>query len=152
MKLIERLSWAKENLVPYQTEYRIVYENPGLEGTSSIVAPDPNWMACALHGNIIPPVWVYLELAKDEAHPDFKQHTRGHLLHTVKPIGPMTEEEAIEYLIIKDVPQNVWRNFNKGNRPKMVICRASQIPQEDDFRGSWTINENIFLEQKATKE
>ena len=41
-----------------------------------IPVPDPNWMACALQGGILPPVWVYQELAKDEAEPDFKKHTR----------------------------------------------------------------------------
>ena len=37
--------------------------------------------------------------------PEFVKHTRGYLLHNTKPIEAMTEERAIEYLIMKDIPQ-----------------------------------------------
>jgi hypothetical protein len=52
-------------------------------------------MACALQGGILPPVWVYHELAKDEAQPDFKKHTRGYLLHQTEPVEAMTEGNRI---------------------------------------------------------
>ena len=146
--LFDRLVWAKKNLKPYYTDYRIVYENT-IDKCDSVVVPDQNWMACAIQGHILPPVWVYLELAKDEAHPDFKEHTRGYLLHTVEPIGPMTEEEAIEYLIMKDVPQNVWTNWNKGNKPKLVICKKQQLPATRDWRDAWKIKEDIAIDMVA---
>jgi hypothetical protein len=100
-------------------------------------------MACALQGGILPPVWVYWELAKDEAQPDFKKHTRGYLLHKTEPMGPMTEEEAIEYLIQKDVPQSVWQSWDEGNRPKMVICRKEQLPATREWRNAWKISEDL---------
>ena len=72
-------------------------------------------MACALNGGILPPVWVYWELKKDEAKPDFVKHTRGYLLHNTEPVKAMTEEvNAIEYLIQKDIPERVWRDYEKS--------------------------------------
>ena len=94
--LWDRLGWAKENLEPYRSEYCIVWEDPdNLDEPAKVTHPDPNWMACALNGGILPPVWVYWELKKDEAKPDFVKHTRGYLLHNTEPVKAMTEEEAI---------------------------------------------------------
>ncbi len=105
--LWDRLGWAKQNLEPYRSEYCVVWEDPdNLDEPAKVTHPDPNWMACALNGGILPPVWVYWELKKDEAKPDFVKHTRGYLLHDTEPVKAMTEEEAIEYLIQKDIPES----------------------------------------------
>ena len=140
--LFDRLCWAKENLEGHQSDYRVVYED-SVDECAKILVPDPNWMACALQGGILPPVEVYWELAKDEAQPDFKKHTRGYLLHNTEPMPAMTEEEAIEYLIQKDVPQHVWKTWNEGNKPKMVICRKEQLPSTREWRNAWKIAEHI---------
>ena len=142
VKLFDRLGWAKENLEPHQSEYRVVFED-NVDESAKILVPDPNWMACALQGGILPPVWVYWELKKDEAQPDFKRHTRGYLLHNTKPVPAMTEEQAIEYLIMKDMPENVWKNWNEGNRPKMVICKINQLPQTREWRNAWRISNEL---------
>ena len=95
--LWERLHWAKEKLEPIQSDYRVVWEDPNEpDEPAKVTIPDPNWMACALQGGILPPVEVYWELKKDEAQPDFKKHTRGYLLHNTQPVDKMNEEEAIE--------------------------------------------------------
>ena len=141
-KLWMRLLWAKENLDSHQSDYRVVYED-NMDECAKILIPDPNWMACALQGGILPPVEVYWELAKDEATPDFKKHTRGFLLHNTKPVGAMTEEQSIEYLIMKDVPESVRRSYNEGNRLKMVICRKEQLPATREWRDAWKISEDI---------
>ena len=140
--LWDRLCWAKENLEAHQSDYRVVYED-SLDEAAKILVPDPNWMACALQGGILPPVWVYHELAKDEAQEDFKKHTRGYLLHETKPVGAMTEKEAIEYLILKDCPADVVANFDKGNRKTLVICRKEQLPQQRTWRNAWRINQDL---------
>jgi hypothetical protein len=57
----------------------------------------------------------------------------------------MTEEQAIEYLIRKDIPQRVWRTWNEGNKPKMVICRTHQLPEHRQWRNAWQIREDIEL-------
>ena len=146
--LWDRLCWAKENLEGHQSEYRVVYED-SVDECAKILVPDPNWMACALAGGILPEVWVYHELAKDEAQPDFKKHTRGYLLHDTKPVGPMTEEQAIEYLIMKDCPASIWRDYNSGNKPKLVICRKDQLPATREWRNAWKISEELSLTEKA---
>jgi len=142
--LWDRLCWAKENLEGYQSDYRVVYED-SIDECAKILVPDPNWMACALQGGILPPVWVYHELAKDEAEEGFKKHTRGYLLHETEPVEAMTEEEAIEYLILKDCPRQVWENYNKGNRPTMVICKKEQLPQTREWRNAWKISEELNI-------
>jgi len=140
--LFERLGWAKENLEPVQSDYRVVFEKD-IDAPASILVADPNWMAAAKQGGILPPVWVYWLLAADEAHPDFKKHTRGYLLHETKPIGPLTEEQAIEYLILKDVPREVWENYDVGNKPKLVICNKSQLPKTREWRNAWNISDEV---------
>ena len=142
--LWERLCWAKEHLEKVQSDIRVVYED-SVDAPAKVLVPDPNWMACALQGGILPPVESYWELAKDEAQPDFKNHTRGYLLHDTKPVDAMTEEEAIEYLIKKDIPQSVWKTWNKGNKPKMVICRTHQLPEHRQWRNAWQIRDDIKL-------
>ena len=146
--LFDRLCWAKENLDGVQSDYRVVYED-SVDECAKILVPDPNWMACALQGGILPPVWVYHELAKDEAQPDFKKHTRGYLLHNTEPVDAMTEEEAIEYLILKDCPDSVWKTYNEGNRLKMVICKKEQLPQTREWRNAWKISDDLSLTDLA---
>ena len=140
--LWDRLCWAKENLEGVQSDYRVVYED-SIDECAKILVPDPNWMACALQGGILPPVEVYWELAKDEAQPDFKKHTRGYLLHDTKPIDALTEEQAIEYLIMKDIPQRVWRNYERSNRKRLVICKKQNLPSHRTWRNAWKINQEV---------
>ena len=142
--LWDRLGWAKENLEPYRSEYCIVWEDPdSLDEPAKITHPDPNWMACALNGGILPPVWVYWELKKDEQKPDFVKHTRGYLLHNTKPIDALTEEQAIEYLIQKDIPERVWRDYDKANHKRLLICKREQLPQHRTWRNAWKIDQQL---------
>ena len=146
--LIDRLSWAKENLNEIQSDYRVVYED-NIDECAKILTPDPYWMACALHGGILPPVWVYWELNKDETQLDFKKHTRGYLLHQTEPISCLTEEQAMEYLIYKDISPSIWQNWDEGNKPKIVICRKDQLPATRDWRNTWKISDNLQTEEQA---
>jgi hypothetical protein len=146
--LWDRLCWAKENLEGVQSDYRVVYED-SIDECAKILVPDPNWMAAALQGGILPPVQVYWELARDEAEEGFTKHTRGHLLHNTKPVDAMTEEQAIEYLIMKDVPQSVWREWDGGNKPKMVICRKEQLPGTREWRNAWKITDDLATDELA---
>ena len=132
--LWDRLNEAKERLEPVQSKYRVVYENPEeMDAPAAILCPDPNWMACALAGDILPPIETYL---RDAQVPDGepKEHPYA------KPIGPMSEEEAIEYLIMKDISPNVWRDYS-GNRSILKIASVEKIPNERNFRNAWKINQ-----------
>lgn len=134
-KLWQRLLWVGIVLEPVETEYRVVYEDPDdLEAPVKVMVPDAMWMACALRGGILPPVEAYHQLEYDEKG----RIATGHILHETPPIGPLTEEQAIEYLIMKDVPPRVWRDY-RGNRPILKICTTKQVPDERTLRNAWSI-------------
>ena len=136
--LWDRLAEAKSRLAPVQSQYRVLFENPAEpDAPAAVLVPDPNWMAAALAGNVLPPIDTYL---RDRDVPDGqpKEHPYA------KPIGPMTEEEAIEYLIQKDIPPQVWRDY-KGNRSVMKIVPVELIPSDRSFRNAWKINQEMEL-------
>lgn len=139
MKLLDRLIQTRNHIPPVESEYCIVYED-SIDEPVKIVHPDPHWLGCALHGGVLPPVWVYLVLEKDEKEYDFEKHTQGYLLHETQPIGSMTEEEALEYLVFKDVPRKVWETWDNGNKPKMLICRKDQLPKVRTWRNAWRLS------------
>ena len=133
--LWDRLAEAKSRLAPVQSQYRVLFEDPTQpDAPASVLVPDPNWMAAALAGNILPPIETYL---RDRDVPDGqpKEHPYA------KPIGPMTEEEAIEYLIQKDIPPQVWRDY-QGNRSIMKIVPVELIPSDRSFRNAWTVKQD----------
>ena len=132
--LWERLAEAKSRLAPVQSQYRVLFENPAEpDAPASVLVPDPNWMAAALAGGVLPPIDTYL---RDQNVPDGqpKEHPYA------EPIGAMTEEEAIEYLIQKDIPPQVWRDY-QGNRIIMKIVPVELIPSDRSFRNAWKINQ-----------
>jgi len=137
MHMIDHIKEARQQLEPYQTKYAVVYEDVDMD-CCAVMHPDPNAMAALMDGGVFPPVWVYWELAKDEAQPDFKRHHRMHLLHDTPREGPKTEEEALQYLIMKDVPQHIWRNYETSNSVHLKIIRREQQPDRQ-FRNAWRI-------------
>ena len=140
--LWERLAEAKSRLAPVQSKYRVLFEDPSdLSAPAAVLVPDPNWMAAALAGGILPPIDTYL---RDRDVPDGqpKEHPYA------EPIGPMTEEEAIEYLIQKDIPPAVWRDYT-GNRCILRIVPVELIPSDRSWRNCWRIRQGTNLEAAA---
>jgi len=136
--LWDRLAEAKTRLDPVQSKYRVLFEDPATpEEPAKILVPDPNFMACALEGDILPPIETY---QRDRDVPDGqpKEHPYA------APIPAMTEEEAIEYLIMKDIPPNVWRDY-EGNRCIMRIVPVELIPSDRNFRNAWRINQETEM-------
>jgi hypothetical protein len=134
--LWDRLAEAKSRLEPIQSKYRVLFEDPSdLSAPAAVLVPDPNWLAAALAGGILPPIETYL---RDRDVPDGqpKEHPYA------KPIGPMTEEQAIEYLIQKDIPPRVWRDY-RGNRRIMAIVPVSAIPANRTKRMAWRIADEV---------
>lgn len=131
--LWDRLAEAKSRLAPVQSKYRVLFEDSQDE-PAKVLVPDPNWMAAALAGNILPPIDTYL---RDRDVPDGqpKEHPYA------EPIGPMTEEEAIEYLIMKDISPAVWRDY-QGNRVVLKITPVELIPSDRSFRNAWKITQD----------
>ena len=140
--LWDRLAEAKSRLTPVQSKYRVLFEDPATpEAPAAVLVPDPNWMAAALAGNVLPPIETYL---RDRDVPDGqpKEHPYA------EPIGAMTEEEAIEYLIMKDIPPTIWRDY-KGNRAILKIVPVELIPSDRSFRNAWKVNQEAELENAA---
>ena len=136
--LWERLAEAKSRLAPVQSKYRVLFEDPTQpDEPAKVLVPDPNWMAAALAGGILPPIDTYL---RDQSVPDGqpKEHPYA------EPIGAMTEEEAIEYLIMKDISPRVWRDY-KGNRSIMRIVPVELIPSDRSFRNAWKVNQETEM-------
>lgn len=127
--LFTRLLWAERNLKPVQPDYVIVWEND-IDSPMSIFTPSPEWMGQAISGGILPPVDAYLH---DRKLSDGEKATHPY----VDPIGPMTEEEAMEYAIKLIVPEHIL-NTN-SNRPKFKICKQSAIPTNRDCREAWRL-------------
>jgi hypothetical protein len=130
--LWDRLAEAKTRLDPVQSKYRVLFEDPATpDEPAKVLVPDPNFMACALEGDILPPIETY---QRDRGVPDGqpKEHPYA------EPIGAMTEEEAIEYLVQKDIDPSVWRDY-KGNRTILKIVPVEMIPSDRSFRNAWRI-------------
>ena len=136
--LWDRLAEAKSRLAPVQSKYRVLFEDPTQpDAPAKVLVPDPNWMAAALAGTVLPPIDTY---QRDRDVPDGqpKEHPYA------APIPAMTEEEAIEYLIMKDIPPQVWRDY-QGNRAVMKIVPVELIPSDRSFRNAWKINQEMEM-------
>ena len=55
--------------------------------------------------------------------------------YTAPRIGPLTEQEALEYLIMKDLPRKCWAE--QHNRPMFKIVTVDQVPSDRTFRNAW---------------
>jgi hypothetical protein len=122
-----------------QPPFAILWEDPDdLDAPAKVTTPSPVWWAMALHGGMLPPVEVYWALAHDEAQPGFTRHHRGHLLHDTPPMRALTPEEAMEYLVMKDLPPSVWRDY-QGNRTILKVVPRELIPTNREHRNAWRI-------------
>lgn len=133
--LWDRLVDAKAHLEPVQSKYRVVFEDPlEPDAPAKVLVPDPNWMAAALAGGVLPPVDTYL---RDQEVPDGQPKEHPY----TEPMGAMTEESAIEYLIMKDIPRRVWEY--KGNRCVLKIVHKDSVPSDRTFRNAWLVEQGV---------
>jgi len=134
-----RLQWAKDHLTRFQTKYAVVYQLDW-EAPCAIMHPAPEFMAAAMHGGILPPIETILAMNDDESRPDFVRHTLGAERDAAKPLGPLTEEEAVEYVIQQSIPREIWDGGSGSNSRRMAICYREQLPASREFRGAWRLN------------
>jgi hypothetical protein len=125
------------------TNYRVIYEDPDYpEETAMVLVPSDNWLADAMAGKL-PPISVYWELQDDEQkaidegrHSTFQHdQVKWKKQFTAPRIGKLTEEEAMEYLVMKDIPRRVWAV--EYNRPMFKIVKTEQVPSNRQFRNAW---------------
>ena len=120
----------KPTLQPVQSEYAIVYDDPYNDDPACVVMPSPNWMAKALHGGILPYSHVVL----------MDQLNDTQLSRTSPRMPPLTQEQAIEQLLIRDVPKHIWDGSYQGNKRTFVIAPLHLLPRDRHFRNAWTLN------------
>ena len=53
-------------------------------------------------------------------------------------LDAMTEEQAVEYLIMKDIPPRIWRG-HRGNRTILRIVTVDQLPTDRRYRNAWAV-------------
>lgn len=134
------MDWVYENLDPVQPRYCIVFQR-SFDRPAETVTPDPYWLAAALHGGILPTIESYqaLRLVQDGFLPDGRPLVwviNGDVLHRdTQP--PMTEEEAMAYLVMKDCPSCVWAH--RGNARRVAIVPAETIPSDETWRLAWRL-------------
>ena len=63
--------------------------------------------------------------------------------------GPMSVQEAHEYIFAKDVPQYVWGRERKYNKPKFCIVPYTMVPAEDKrhLRNAWRLSDTIEMKE-----
>ena len=125
------------------SNYRVIFEDPEQpEQPAMVLVPSDNWLEEAKAG-LLPPISVYWELQDDEQqaiaegrHDSFKHDSAKHEAQWTAPrIGKLTEEEAMEYLVMKDIPRRVWSV--EYNRPMFKIVKTEQVPSNRQFRNAW---------------
>lgn len=125
------------------TNYRVVFDDPdALDEPTKVLVPSDNWMEEAMAGNL-PPISVYWALQDDEQqaikegrHNTFKHdQAKWEAQFTAPRIGPLTEQEALEYLVMKDLPRRCWAE--QHNRPMFKIVTKDQVPGDRTFRNAW---------------
>ena len=78
--LWDRLAEAKSRLAPVQSKYRVLFEDPATpDEPAKVLVPDPNFMAAALAGNVLPPIDTY---QRDRLVPDGQPYPNTCLLYT----------------------------------------------------------------------
>jgi len=158
MTMWQRMDWARQ-LPPVQPSYCIAWEDPANpDAPVAITTPSPQWLAMAMHGWLLPPLEAYHHLPLrltlhdgrkvDAIEIEAQEYRRSgavvreevlphHRLHTADPVGPMTEREAMDYLLRKDVPARVWAVPH--NRPMYRFVLRSQTPTNRATRNAWRL-------------
>lgn len=109
----------------HRTPYRILYERD--DGGVSAVHPSPVYMAMLRTGGIVRRMRVICD--DKDRRPIFDGD--GALL------GPMTEEEAMIYLIWRDVPYDIHKAHSQGNRARIALGLFEMLPPTREERDSW---------------
>lgn len=125
------------------TNYRVIFDDPDSpDEITKVLIPSDDWMKEAMEGKL-PPISVHwvLQDAEAKAHQDGTHEGFSHdwdqwiRQFTAPRVGPLTEEEAIQYLCMKELPRKCWSE--QHNRPMFKIVTVDQIPSDRTFRDAW---------------
>jgi hypothetical protein len=163
-----RIAQARDWLEPVEVQHAIPYTRPGdPDGGMSICHPSGWCVAELMAGNIHPPIDAILGqrlllIANNGEHAvvdyvDAEEWRRlnGPIKHEAvvdnrrahtETAGPMTYEQAIEWIVMKDVPSAVWSK--RHNRLQFAIVPRSAIPSDRSNRNAWRLAD-VDMEQAA---
>ena len=126
-------------------QYVIVWTDPEDEGNKvTVISPSPRWLGYVMHGyytcsieDQLTDIRIKTKWANNHPEVGFAWDKSKHkALHPYAPtIGPITEEEAMEYLVKITLPERIWSDTT-SNSPRFVICSPSQIPIKT-YRNAW---------------
>ena len=126
------------------TEYVVLLEDDQLEHVSVMYATE-QFMKTAAEGKLphIKYLWKLRDAEKKAIkegwHHEFR-HNPDDLAAAVwasenDNVGPLTEEQAIEYLILKDCDESIWGNYH--NMQRFRVVKRSDLPETREFRNAW---------------
>ena len=145
--LWDRLVDAKARLEPVQLDLRVVFEHES--AIAKVLVSDPNFAAAARHGGIVPVLEAYLadKEVEEKWRADGKDPAKfnwaeaGGARHPYAATAePMTDDEIMEYLVLKDTPVEVWRNDKRRNMPSYVITSTKYVPANRMHRNAWVFS------------
>lgn len=148
--------WVNEPTRLANVEHAIPYED-SLDGPVKVLYPAPNCVAELMLGGVHAPIEAHLEhrllmINSDDSGDVIHKYEEGQYLKTHDVVGqyvvdyrrvhdevmvPLTYEEAIEWIMMKGVPYEVWANHHQQNRKKFAIVHRSQIPSDRIHRNAW---------------
>lgn len=139
-------------------EHAIPYADPyDLDAPVRVCHPSPMCVHELMVGGIHPPVEAHLEtklllinedgsgdvVAKHEALAYRQKHSvKSEIVVDYRrchdeTMGPLTYQQAIEWILQKDVPVEVWARDH--NRPQFAIVPRSAIPKDRTNRNAWKL-------------
>ncbi len=157
MSPLDRRLENAAHIAPINSAFRVLFDDPiEPDAPVKILIPAPSWMAAALHGGVLPPIHAYVRDAERYAAycekndpTTFSWDAIGGAEHwTAPPIGPMTEEEAIQYLIIKDIPAHIRA---PRNRQHIFVVRREEVSSDRTFRNAWELDEGGYIRVDMVK-
>lgn len=114
---------------PIKCDWCIIWENPSSSSEPACITyPSQRYLAFLMHGGICPPISSWLSGDRDRINYD-------------KPMGKLPLDQALKYVLMKDVPRHVWQN--SANRPYYKIVPTSLIPSVRDKRNAWSFNPDL---------
>ncbi len=126
------------------TDYVILVDDGQLEHIG-VMYPSDEFMEQAKEGKLphIKYYWKLWEAEKkaieNDTHAEFC-HSQEDLDAVVwacenDNVGPLTEEQALEYLMLRCFDQDVWGS--QHNVPKFRFVKQSDLPENREFRNAW---------------
>jgi hypothetical protein len=164
-RLFDLLAVAKSHLAPVPSACRVIFEDD-MDAPAKVLVPDQNFMAAAMAGGILPIIDVfhgalYRLTVEFPGEQSVSANVRGinlkdaradalakgatikseiviqHDWHDGPKAKPMTEAQAIDYLIEKDIPKSVWGS--SGNRQKFKVVTTADLPNSREHRNAWSM-------------